>query len=133
APIMWYFRELPVISSLVKIQRGETPSIEDREFEKQLATAFVSRFKLKYILLYKQWLRPGSDGAYSDYLEQIFEIGGHQDDGEFVLYTLLPPSVAPSAQALAILSPRANQTAVLTRTEGRSSIESVAIGTPSRW
>jgi hypothetical protein len=39
-------------------------------------------------MLYKPWLRAGTEDEYRRHVERVFEIASHDEDAEFVLYSL---------------------------------------------
>jgi hypothetical protein len=86
--VLDYFSSLPGIAHLVAIQVGEAISRQEIEGEALRARGAVSALGLGYVMLYKPWLRAGSEAAFRDFVEGVFPIERRQEDEHFVLYTL---------------------------------------------
>jgi len=87
-PVFDYFSSLPGIPRLVAIQAGEPASREEIAGDRRSVRGFVDTLGIRYIMLFKPWLRAGSEGVFREYVEGVFPIEHRQEDGHFLLYTL---------------------------------------------
>lgn len=111
--IMEYFRQMPVLATLVRIQRGEAIAEQEKNADKALIEDFIKNLTLKYVILYKPWLRPGSLREYDEYIQRTLPVQRRQEDTSFVVYTLdllgasLPETPRLAVRALSTLFPSA--------------------------